>query len=433
MTQTLNNIPAIQWALIALGIIVAALIVSFVVPPIIGILRDIRSALSALSDRVAKWAREIVVPLWDAFWRRRKRDPREPVLAGLNRVNQAARTLGADQVASLRQLDENLEGHVRLLSRVVTPEAPSAVDRERMTRVLVSGGIMKLVFLSVVSIAVGITNAALLNVFFREFLGTRSPVPTLFPNLQIGHVIAALLFLLELSTGVLIYWFGPDVHDDGGDVKPRPRSAPHRFYYAGAWGGLVFFALVELVAYAVLSDRLAIPAQLQIPVTSFMYPLMRYFFATFGLALTILLSALGHELAETFAQRKRAKIERSLIRAMEKRDESIVENVQRVRVALHAISGLAAGLPRDVAESFQSKLQLLQPFPGAPLALYGGTVKVLASTESPSSSSSAFSEGGIRPPEPPAIRDRTQIIGDLAINLTLLAVLGIVTCFNWHC
>ena len=169
MTQTLNNIPAIQWALIALGIIVAALIVSFVVPPIIGILRDIRSALSALSDRVAKWAREIVVPLWDAFWRRRKRDPREPVLAGLNRVNQAARTLGADQVASLRQLDENLEGHVRLLSRVVTPEAPSAVDRERMTRVLVSGGIMKLVFLSVVSIAVGITNAALLNVFFREY------------------------------------------------------------------------------------------------------------------------------------------------------------------------------------------------------------------------------------------------------------------------
>jgi hypothetical protein len=292
-------------------------------------------------------------------------------------------------------------------------------------RALVSGGVLKLLFLGLISVAVGLTNAALLNVFFREFLGTRSPVPTLFPGLQIGHVIAALLFLLELSTGVLIYWFGPDAHDDVGDVKVQHRSAPHRVYYAGAWGGFVFFALVELVAYAVLSDRLSIPTQLQIPVTSVMYPLMRYFFATFGLALTILLSALGHELAETFAQRKRASVERGFLRAMEKRDESIVRNVQRVRQAMQAITELAGGLPKAVATSFQNELQLLQPFPGAPVALYGGTVKVLASTDP--KGASALGVAGLPSPEPPPIRDRTQIVGDLAINLTLLAVLGVVT------
>ena len=419
-----ENLPVLQWALWALAIIVGALIVSFLVPPLVGILRDMRDALSRMRRMVAAWAREIAVPLWDNFWHRRERDPREPVLAGLNRINLAAQNLGVEQVTSLRQLDESLESHVRLLSRAITPEAVSDTDHERMTRALVSGGILKLLFLGLISVAVGLTNAALLNVFFREFLGTRSPIPTLFPELQIGHVIAALLFLLELSTGVLIYWFGPDAHDDVGDMKVQHRSAPHRVYYAGAWGGFVFFALVELVAYAVLSDRLSIPQQLQIPVTSVMYPLMRYFFATFGLALTILLSALGHELAETFAQRKRASVERSFLRAMEKRDESIVRNVQRVRQAMQAITELAGGLPKAVATSFQNELQLQQPFPGAPVALYGGTVKVLASTDP---SSSSFSVGGLRPPELPPIRDRAQIVGDLAINLTLLAVLGVVT------
>jgi hypothetical protein len=423
LTQ-LENVPVLQWTLWALAIIVGALIVSLLVPPLVGILRDMRDTLSRMRRTVAAWAREIVVPLWDNFWRRRERDPREPVLAGLNRVNLAARNLGAEQVASLRQLDESLENHVRLLSRAITPEAVSDVDRERMTRALVSGGVLKLLFLALISVAVGLTNAALLNVFFREFLGTRSPVPTLFPGLQIGHVIAALLFLLELSTGVLIYWFGPDAHDDV-DVKVQHRSAPHRVYYAGAWGGFVFFALVELVAYAVLSDRLSIPQQLQIPTTSVMYPLMRYFFATFGLALTILLSALGHELAETFAQRKRASVERGFLRAMEKRDESIVRNVQRVRQAMQAITELAGGLPKAVATSFQNELQLLQPFPGAPVALYGGTVKVLASTDPVAGA--ALGVGGLQSPEPPPIRDRTQIVGDLLINLTLLAVLGVVT------
>jgi hypothetical protein len=227
LTQ-LENLPVLQWTLWVLAIIVGALIVSFLVPPLVGILRDMRDTLSLMRRMVAAWAREIGVPLWDNFWLRRERDPREPVLAGLNRVNLAARNLGVEQVASLRQLDETLNSHVRFLSRAITPEPVSDVDRERMTRALVSGGVLKLLFLGLISVAVGLTNAALLNGFFREFLGTRSPVPTLFPGLQIGHVIAALLFLLELSTGVLIYWFGPDAHDDVGDAKTQHRSAPHR-------------------------------------------------------------------------------------------------------------------------------------------------------------------------------------------------------------
>jgi hypothetical protein len=424
VTQLWNS-PAFERTLWGLAVIVGALIISFVAPPLIAVLRDARTALAATRARVGSWVKGVISSLWDKFWTARQYEPREPVLAGLGRIDQAARSLGSVQVAALRTLDQHLDGHVQLLRKAVAPQAPTAPDRERMTRVLSAGGVMKLLFLALIAIAVGLTNAALLNVFFREFLGTQSPVPTLFPALQIGHVIAALLFLLELSTGVLIYWFGPDTHSELDDFEVRTRTGAHRFYYVGAWGGLVFFALVELVAYAVLSDRLDIPQQLKISADNLLYPLMRYFFATFGLALTILLSALGHALAETFADRKRATVERRLLRAIERHDETIVKNVERVRTSLKAISELAAGFPSGVAQSFQDALQLDQPYPGAPVALYAATVRVLASTDPAASSS--LSRPGFEPPLPPPIRNNAQIVGDLGVSLVLLAVLGIVS------
>ena len=99
LTQ-LENLPILQWTLWALAIIVGALIASFLVPPLVGILRDMRDTLSRMRRMVAAWAREIGVPLWDNFWLRRERDPREPVLAGLNRVNLAARNLCVDSARS---------------------------------------------------------------------------------------------------------------------------------------------------------------------------------------------------------------------------------------------------------------------------------------------------------------------------------------------
>ena len=419
------NSPAFRWGLWVLAIIAGALVVSFVVPPLIAVLRDGRATLASGRARVAAWAKSVVSPLWTNFWLARESEPREPVLAGLKRIDSAALSLGSDQVAALRALDERLSGHVQLLSRAVAPKMPVGQDRERITRALASGSFMKIIWLMFISFALGLTNAALLNVFFREFLGTRAPIPSLFPSLQIGHVIAALLFLAELATGVFIYWFGPETQDETEDLAPRPRTAAHRFYYVGAWGALAFLAILELVAYAVLSDRLDIPAQLKMSPNGPMYPFVRYFFATFGLALTIILSAIGHALAETFAERKRATAERRLLRAVEKREETIVSNVQRVRDSLKAISELARGLPVAVAQSFQEALQLDQPYAGAPLALYAGTVKVLASTD-PSGASGFVAADG-RPLSPPPVRVRPQIVGDIALNLVVIAVLGIVT------
>ncbi|MDP9204348.1 MAG: hypothetical protein M3P12_02685 [Gemmatimonadota bacterium] len=418
------NSPAFQWALWVLAVIAVALVVSFVAPALIAVLRDGRASLEAGRTRVTAWAKSVVAPLWTSFWVARQNEPREPVLAGLKRIDNAARTLGNDQVAALQGLDDRLSEHVQLLSRAVAPKMPVGQDRERITRALASGSFLKIIWLIFISVALGLTNAALLNVFFREFLGTRAPVPTLFPSLQIGHVIAALLFLAELATGVFIYWFGPETQDETEDLPPRPRTGAHKFYYVGAWGALAFLSILELVAYAVLSDRLDIPAQLKMSPDGPMYPLVRYFFATFGLALTIILSAIGHALAETFAERKRAAVERRLLRAVEKREETIINNVQRVRESLQAISEMSKALPVAVAQSFQEALQLDQPYPGAPQALYAGTIRVLASTGSSGAAGIPATEGWVN--SQPPIRDRTQVVGDIAINLVLLAVLVIV-------
>jgi hypothetical protein len=423
LTQLWNS-PAFQWALWGLAVIAGALIVSFVVPPLIAVLRDGRASLAAGRARVAAWAKSVVGPMWADFWLGRQSEPREPVLAGLKRIDNAARSLGTDQVAVLRSLDDRLSGHVQLLSRAVAPKMPVGQDRERITRTLASGSFLKIVWLLFISVALGLTNAALLNVFFREFLGTRAPVPTLFPSLQIGHVIAALLFLAELATGVFIYWFGPETQDETEELAARPRTAAHKFYYVGAWGALAFLAILELVAYAVLSDRLDIPAQLKMSPDGPMYPLVRYFFATFGLALTIILSAIGHALAETFAERKRASVERRLLHALEKREETIINNVQRVRESLQAISELSKALPVAVAQSFHEALQLDQPYAGAQEALYAGTMKVLKSTNPPGGSEALVAASGL--PSRPLIRDKDQVVGDIAINLIILTVLGIV-------
>jgi hypothetical protein len=369
------ELPAIRWGLWAIGILVAALIVSYLSPPLGTVLHDARAALTGFRLRLGLWADNVIRPRWNQFWHDRGAEPLEPVLAGLARIDGAARTLGREQVAALEALDQRLSAAVGLLTRAAAPRAPEMADRDRITRALAGGGIMRIVVLAVFSVIVGLTNAALLNVFFREFLGTRSPIPTLLPALQIGHVLSALVFLIEMGTGWFIHDNGPEVHDENGELVPRRRTTANRFFYVGAWSALAFLALVELFVYAVLSDRLEIAKQFNLTSDSPMYPVARFFFALFGLALTIVLSAIGHALAEAFEKRKRAAAERTLLNALERRDETIVTNVQRVRESLEGIATAAGRLPSAVAETFREELRLDQAYPGAPVSLFVATVQ----------------------------------------------------------
>jgi hypothetical protein len=411
---------ALFWSLWVAAAVLTAVVLSHLSPRLIAIFRDLAQTLADARIALTKKMEEFVAPRWQAFWHRRTREPLEPVLAGLARINRAAANLGQAQIARLAEHDNELAGRLDSLKSAAAPRPPDIDDRQRITRSIASGGIGKLFVLAFFAIVVGATNAALLNVFFREFLGTRSPIPTLLPSLQLGHVLAALFFLIEIGTGVFIHAYGAEKVSGEASIVRTARTDAHRFYYAGAWGALAFLALVELFAYAVLSDRLEITRQLSIASDSPMFPIARFFFATFGLALTLILSAIGHSFAEAVEHWKRARVERQLVRALERRDESIVRNVQQVRESLDGIAKTAAALPPSTAESFSNHLHLRDPFPGAPTALYLGTMQVLGDVE-PEARALVTTNTSVLTPR---IRTSTQVIADIAVGLVALAAVA---------
>jgi hypothetical protein len=418
--------PALRWVLWTAGIIVVALAASFLAPPLVALLREARAEFAALRTRASTWAERVTSGRWAAFWDRSCHEPLEPVLAGLARIDETARTMGTEEVATLQRLDAHLSEQMRLLRAAAAPNPiPTASDRARVTRVIAAGGFGSLLGLALLALALGGINAALLSVFFREFIGVRSPIPTLFPELQMGHVLAVLFFVLEVASGWLIHRYGPEERDDVEDGPPRTRSFATHFFFVASWGLLVSLALIELIAYAVLSDRLNIPAQLRIASDSPFYGLTRFFFAGFGLALTAALAGIGHAAAETMQKMRHARVERRLLRALERRDDLVASNVERVRRDVTAIRDAATGLPDNVAQSFHERLGLRHRYPGVPLALYAATVQSVVSTE-PSTVAAFVPPDFVRPPAPP-VRTWPQVMADLCVQLAILAVLLIVS------
>src|SRR2546423_1022229 len=418
--------PAIRWVLWTAGVIVVALAASYLVPPFVSLLREARTEFATLRARVSTWAERVTGGRWNAFWDRSCREPMEPVLAGLARIEDAARTMGTEEVATLERLDAHLSEQMRLLRAAAAPNPiPTANDRARITRVIAAGGIGSLFGLALLALALGGINAALLSEFLREFIGVRSPIPTLFPELQMGHVLAVLFFVLEVASGWLIHRYGPDEQDEIEGEPRRPRSFATRFFFVASWGLLVSLGLIELIAYAVLSDRLNIPAQLRITSDSPFFGLTRFFFAGFGVALTAALAGIGHAAAETMQKLRHARVERRLLRALERRDDLVASNVERVRRDVTAIRDAAKGLPDNVAQSFQERLGLKHRYPGVPLALYAATVQTIASTE-PSAVATMVAPDFERPPAPP-VRTGTHVIADMGVQLAILVVLLVVS------
>jgi hypothetical protein len=416
--------PVVQRVLWGLAIFAAALIISYLVPPLVALLREARHALAAFRERILAWASRVTDGRWSAFWHSRQAEPLEPVLAGLGRIDATARTLGAEQVGVLQRLDTSLAEQMRLLRAAAAPNpVPAASDRSRITATIASSGVGKLIGLVFLAGALGLINATLLSVFFREFIGARSPIPTLLPELQIGHVLAALFFILEVASGYFIHQSASDQRVEG--EAPRLQTRSSRVFQGGWWVLLGALVIVELVAYAVLSDRLNIPAQLSIPADSPFFGFTRFFFAAFGLALTCGLAGVGHELAESLERRRLAAAERRLLRALERRDDLVANNVDRVRKDVEAIRNAAHALPESVASRFQEDLGLQHRYPGAPIALYAATVQVVSSVEP--SSATALTVPGVTAPGLPPLRSRSQVLGDLAVQLTFVTVLVLVS------
>lgn len=435
VVQVLNS-PAARWALLGVASLLGALIVSYLVPPIVALLREARAALAILRRQLGAWADRVTGGRWEAFWAARGTEPREPVLAGLARIDRTAGTLGHEQIRTLEELDRRLTDQMRLLRAAAAPDpVPIVATRERITRSIAAAGLGLVTALIVMTLLFGLANAALLNIFFREMLGARPILPTFSEALQIGHFLAFLFFMGEVASGVLIYSFGPDDEEPLEGEPVRRRTGTDKFFQGVGWFLLAALASVELWAYATLSDRLNLPAQLRIAPDSPFYQFGRFFFAFFGVGLTGALSACGHKLSATFHRRARAKVERRLLRALERKDDTIVDHVERVRAGVVAINEAAGEMPTAVAQSFHDALGLSQLYPGSPSAVHAAAVQTLSSTEPPKAT--ALMAPGLMPPGPPPARTRSQVLGDLAVDLLIMVVLCTMTAltlleaFHW--
>jgi hypothetical protein len=423
--------PTIQrllWLVARGGAVVAALlIIAVLAPPLAVLFREAREALTALKDRLVRWASEVIGGRFQRFWEARRTEPLEPVLAGLKRVDAAAATLGQEQIVALRGIEQRFSEHLKFLRSTASPgKAERLSDRDEIIAAVAHGGVGKIIFLLGFGLLLGGVNALLLSAFFREFFGTRSPVPTLLPELQIGHIAALVTFLIEISAGWGIHHYShlpvETLSADSGDVwATRPRKGPEHVWYALSWGVVVGLCLFEAVAYGILSKRIGAAAALGIGPGSAFYGVSEYFLVIFGVCIAGGLAMVGYSLEDAIRRRLAAKIAREFVNALRRRDETIEATIERVRVSVERIGVALTTIPERVVESFQDRLQLSGSFPGAPIALYEGTTRVLASADP--SSVTALTREGFRQPERPAIRTHSQVTADLLVYTLLSSVL----------
>jgi hypothetical protein len=397
--------------------------VSLLAPPLRGLLAEAGDALAKLRSRLGVWTNHAVGDRWREFLRGQGAEPREPVLAGLRRIDEAAHSLGDEQIRRLEDLDAKLAEHGRLLQQVLPPDvvrSAPAVTEAPSAKPVSHEGLGTIAALLLLALALGGINATLLSVFFREFIGARSPLPALFPELQMGQVLAVLFFILEVASGWLIFRFGPIGHDDAVEGG-RKRTGPEIFFYGSAWVLLASLATIETIAYAVLSDRLNIPLQLKIAPESAFYGITRYFFALFGVGLTLALAAVGHGVADAQQRRRRSRAERRRFRA----HATLAVDAARARACVTAIRQAANDLPASVAQALRDALNLSQPYPGSLSDLYAAAVAVVYST-APGTTPGIIAPG-LPCVEPPPVRTPTQVLADLCVHLAMGIVLGVIT------
>ncbi len=404
-----------------LAVFLAFLVVSLLVPRLLVVLAECREGLATLRRTVATWGRNLVASRWASFWRERGAEPQEPVLAALERIDAAARTLGHDQIDRLGGLQTRLEREMAVLREASVPDQVSAgAVRDHLAASISAGGVSTIVALVLLAVALGIPNATLLSLFFKEVLGTGAVLPTLLPQLQIGHVFALLFFVVEVASGWLIYRSSHRSGTAGTAGAPQPATGPELFFRGIGWFVLFALAIIETMAYAVLSDRIDLPGLLHIPPSSAFFGFTRYFFALFGCAITLGLAAIGHSLGEALASRRQANAHRRIARVIQKREADRVRSVERVRDCVKVIREVAEGMPMSVATAFADALRIHDPYPGTPLLLHAATGAAVTSTDP--ERAKALLAPGVAVPQPP-VRTATQVTADLVLYVVAGVVL----------
>ena len=414
----------VLWSIfIALTFIVVAIVLSMLAPRILPILDELRESLARGRRELGERTRGFFADRWSAFWVTRAHEPREPVVAELRRVGEAVNDIGGQQVRTMTALERRLADHIAVLNRIGTStEIQGKPEQERIARSVSGGSLTAIVFTVLLAVVFGAVNSFLLSVFFRETLPSYRLLPYPYPDIQAAHVLAILFFVLEVAIGWSIYRNSARAERTEGGA--RRSTGTHLVFTAIPWAMLVALLIVETIAYAVLSVRINIPGRLGLTETSAFFGVARYFLAIFGFCITGLLAYLGHAIAETIDEYRRARVERAIVKALEKGQKSSLTHAERMRETAAQICETAAGMPTRIAEDFRDAVGPAAQGDSLPAMVQGAIVAATASAEP--SSATALVPAGTVLPRFPAVRTKTQILADIFVHTLLVGGLGVL-------
>lgn len=395
--------------------VVASVVLSFLVPRINSVLAEVLDLFRAAGTRVAASFGLYLTPRIGDFWTRRVAEPRRPVVAEIERVASAIETIGTTQVDRISALNEEVLRRAHALRAIgIATEEGSRIDPSTLAARAQIGSPWAIVLALAIAFAVGGVNAFLLNIFFRETIGSYRLLPYPLPDLQASLVIAVLFFALEVAIGWFIYIGGRKTNAaDDPEGALHERSTSEVVMRSFPWLGLAALLLVEVMAYSVLSVRIDMPSKLKMAADSPFVGLAKYFLALFGAAITATLAYVGHLLAKSVFLFRSSAAQRGMLAAL-KSIHSAGDEVRKTQQAVAAIKAEVEGFQPNLAASYRESLELVRRDSVLSTSIQES---IAAANTGPTS------EGH---PAGRAIRTRTQVIADFLLFAVVLVVLVVV-------
>jgi hypothetical protein len=337
--------PYVIWVVLALA---TSILVAVIRDPLSRVLREAREQLNGLRSRLLTRSAITLGRKARRFWLARQHEPAHTVAGSLDRLANALPHVGQKSLARVTILQTDLQKQLGILEALgLRPPSPRTGPADpTLITAAPRGSWWKLLLLASIAVLTGAANSFLLNEFFQGVITTDPLFPSAFPDLQVSHVFAVLIFMMEVAIGFALHHFALE-HDDD--------SAARRLFSQAPWLVLVGLVWLEGWAYALLSYQIDIPERLNLSANSGLYTFARYFLALFGAGLTLLLASLGYLLGKEIERLHSEREARRRERVLKRYGWVISGGVDQVERTVRALAHL-----REAAQSFQ--LDLVRQF-----------------------------------------------------------------------
>ncbi len=318
---------------ILVGLVVAALLQEQLSELLQGAARTLTTIALRLRFRTAAW----VSRRMRRFWLARQYEPVRSITSAIDRLIKALPHTGsAERIAATRLRDSVVAQLQRLktLGIQAQHDADPPAARTPSPDPPPSPTLLYVGVLIVLAVLVGAANSFLLKEFFQGFFPQRPVFPIALPDFQLAHVFALLIAVIELATGVALHHFASE------EKAEANFNFTSRVLRLAPWIALAALVTLEAFAYSLLSAQIDLPRLLKIDAASGMYDLAKYFLAGLGIAMTMMLTALGHAISSTFARRKVARDAVERVNRRHTLAEALLESKEQLKAATDTLAEL---------------------------------------------------------------------------------------------